>query len=98
MEADLKGLGALLLDDSTSRIGLQSIELTYPFHVSDVPEIPEDSVSKILESRGIKYSHRNDDILVPNTIEEQRMRKARKVRVLGLVWVRRAILIVFEQQ
>jgi len=60
-DADLKGLGALLLDDN-------------------VPEIPEDSVSKILESRGIKYSHRNDDILVPNTIEEQQMRKARKER------------------
>ena len=44
-----------------------------------MPEILEDSVSKILESRGIKYSHRNDDILVPNTIEEQQMRKARKV-------------------
>jgi len=36
-------------------------------------------VSKVLESRGVKYSHRNDDILVPNTIEEQRMKKARKV-------------------
>jgi hypothetical protein len=98
MKADLKGLGALLLDDSTCRIGLQSIEHTYTFHVSDVPEILEDSVSKILESRGIKYSHQNDDILVPNTIEEQQMRKARKVRVLGFVRVRRAILIVFEQQ
>ena len=68
------------------------------FHVSDVPEILEDSVSKIFESRGIKYSHRNDDILVPNTIEEQQMRKARKVRLLGFIWVRRAILTVFEQQ
>ena len=36
-------------------------------------------MSKVLESRGVKYSHRNDDILVPNTIEEQRMKKARKV-------------------
>ncbi|KAI9454269.1 P-loop containing nucleoside triphosphate hydrolase protein [Russula earlei] len=60
-DADLKGLGALLLDDS-------------------VPEVMGDTVSKILESRGIKYSHRNDDILVPNTIEEQRMKKARKER------------------
>ena len=56
---------------------------------SGVPEITEDSVSKILESRGIKYSHRNDEILVPNTIEEQRMKKARKVRVLKSVWIRR---------
>ncbi|KAF8258164.1 P-loop containing nucleoside triphosphate hydrolase protein [Lactarius quietus] len=60
-DADLRGLGALLLDDS-------------------VPEVKEDSVSKILERRGIKYSHRNDDILVPNTIEEQQMKKARKER------------------
>ena len=60
------------------------INIPISFHVSDVPEIPEDSVSKILESRGIKYSHRNDDILVPNTIEEQQMRKARKVRVVCL--------------
>ncbi|KAI0299057.1 hypothetical protein B0F90DRAFT_663985 [Multifurca ochricompacta] len=43
-------------------------------------EVNEDSVTKILESRGIKYSHRNDDILVPNTIEEQRMKKARRER------------------
>jgi len=52
--------------------------------VSGVPEVKEDSVSKILERRGIKYSHRNDDILVPNTIEEQQMKKARKVRGLGV--------------
>jgi hypothetical protein len=60
------------------------INIPVPSHVSDVPEILEDSVSKILESRGIKYSHRNDDILVPNTIEEQQMRKARKVGFMGL--------------
>ncbi|KAH9953604.1 P-loop containing nucleoside triphosphate hydrolase protein [Russula dissimulans] len=48
-DADLKGLGALLLDDNSRK--------------------PWD-----------QYSHRNDDILVPNTIEEQRMRKAKKVR------------------
>ncbi|KAH9044878.1 P-loop containing nucleoside triphosphate hydrolase protein [Lactarius hengduanensis] len=60
-DAELRGLGALLLDDS-------------------VPEVNEDGVSKILERRGIKYSHRNDDILVPNTIEEQQMKKARKER------------------
>jgi len=40
----------------------------------------EKSVTKILESRGIRYSHRNDEILVPNTIEEQQMKKARKER------------------
>jgi Helicase-associated putative binding domain, C-terminal len=50
--------------------------------VLGVPEVKEDSVTKILESRGIKYSHRNDDILVPNAIEEQQMRKARKVQLV----------------
>ena len=49
-------------------------------HISGVPEVIKDGVTKILENRGIKYSHRNDDILVPNTIEEQQMKKARKVR------------------
>ena len=56
--------------------------ITNIYAVPGVPEIKEDSVSKILERRGIKYSHRNDDILVPNTIEEQQMKKARKVRGL----------------
>lgn len=63
------------------------VNIPIPFRVSDVPEILEDGVSKILESRGIKYSHRNDDILVSNTIEEQQMRKARKVRIMGFVWI-----------
>jgi hypothetical protein len=53
--------------------------MVYNYVVPGVPEVKEDSVSKILERRGIKYSHRNDDILVPNTIEEQQMKKARKV-------------------
>ena len=48
-----------------------------------MPEVKEDGVSKILERRGIKYSHRNDDILVPNTIEEHQMKKARKVWGFG---------------
>jgi len=52
----------------------------YEFAFSGVPEMKEKSVTKILESRGIRYSHRNDEILVPNTIEEQQMKKARKVR------------------
>ena len=54
--------------------------MTNNYVVPGVPEVKEDTVSKILERRGIKYSHRNDDILVPNTIEEQQMKKARKVR------------------
>jgi hypothetical protein len=45
-----------------------------------VPEVRDESVTMILEGRGIKYRHRNDDILAPNSIEEQQMKKARKVR------------------
>jgi hypothetical protein len=45
-----------------------------------VPEVREETVTTILEGRGIKYRHRNDDILVPNNIEEQQMKKAKKVR------------------
>jgi hypothetical protein len=44
-----------------------------------VPEERAENVTTILEGRGIKYRHRNDDILVPNSIEEQQMKKARKV-------------------
>ena len=60
--------------------------------VPGVPEVKEDSVSKILERRGIKYSHRNDDILVPNTIEEQQMKKARKVRSSDFAHPRSALI------
>ena len=56
------------------------IKILKRFCVSVVPEEREDNVARILGGRGIKYSHRNDDILVPNTIEEQQMKKARKVR------------------
>lgn len=59
--------------------------------VLGVPEVKEDSVSKILERRGIKYSHRNDDILVPNTIEEEQMNKARIVRGLEFARARSAL-------
>ncbi|KAI0060152.1 hypothetical protein BV25DRAFT_986960 [Artomyces pyxidatus] len=54
-EADLKGLGALLLDDV-------------------IPEVREDHVTIILGKSGIKYSHRNDDILAPSHIEKERLK------------------------
>ena len=72
---------------STSRV---LTEVPIRVCTSGVPEIMEDSISKILERRGIKYSHRNDEILVPSTIEEHRMKKARKVRAMMFVWIRRA--------
>ncbi|TFY76961.1 hypothetical protein EWM64_g7051 [Hericium alpestre] len=54
-DEELKGLGALLLDDT-------------------VPELNENDVSSILNDHGIKYSHRNDDILAPSHIEEARIK------------------------
>lgn len=63
--------------------------------VLGVPEVIKDGVTKIFENRGIKYSHRNDDILVPNTIEEQQMKKARKVRDMWCCWIGGAVLTVF---
>jgi hypothetical protein len=82
MQVDLKGLGALLLDDSTCHCQSPdpSSKILTRIGTLAVPEEREDSVAQILEGRGIKYSHRNDDILVPNSIEEQQMKKARKVR------------------
>lgn len=58
-DAELKGLGALLLDDS-------------------VPEVEESDVSKILNSHGIKYSHRNTDILAPSNIEKAKIQTVLK--------------------
>ena len=66
--------------------------------VPGVPEVKEDSVSKILERRGIKYSHRNDDILVPNTIEEQQMKKARKVRGSDFAHPRSALIDLKQER
>ena len=91
------------MDDSTCRVDLQGDHRnTNPCCTSGVPEIMEDSISKILERRGIKYSHRNDEILIPNTIEEHRMKKARKVRTMGFVWIGRASnshrLLFFEKK
>ncbi|KAI0312226.1 P-loop containing nucleoside triphosphate hydrolase protein [Amylostereum chailletii] len=52
-DADLKGLGALLFDDS-------------------VPQARKGGVTKILDSYGIKYSHRNDELLAPSHIDKER--------------------------
>ncbi|KAA1466811.1 hypothetical protein DENSPDRAFT_831699 [Dentipellis sp. KUC8613] len=58
-DEELKGLGALLLDDT-------------------VPEVEKNDVSSILNSYGIKYSHRNDDILAPSHIEEAKLKNVIK--------------------
>ena len=49
--------------------------------VSDPPEVPEDDIQKALGAIGVKYSHRNDDVLLPSRIEEERSRNALKVHI-----------------
>ncbi|KAI0789173.1 P-loop containing nucleoside triphosphate hydrolase protein [Abortiporus biennis] len=56
---DLRGLGALLFDDST-------------------PEIPQEEtdIQKILNGVGVNYTHRNENLIKDNAVEEQRIEKA----------------------
>ncbi|KAJ8590654.1 hypothetical protein M405DRAFT_766039 [Rhizopogon salebrosus TDB-379] len=43
------------------------------------PEVAEDNdIHKTLSAIGVKYSHRNDDVLLPSRIEEERSRNALK--------------------
>ncbi|KAG8215230.1 RAD26-like SNF2 family DNA-dependent ATPase [Butyriboletus roseoflavus] len=45
----------------------------------DPPEVlDENDMHKTLGALGVKYSHRNDDVLLPSRIEEERSRKALK--------------------
>jgi len=45
----------------------------------DPPTLPdEDDIKKTLNAVGVKYSHRNDEILLPSRIEEERSRNALK--------------------
>ncbi|KAH0833982.1 RAD26-like SNF2 family DNA-dependent ATPase [Lanmaoa asiatica] len=45
----------------------------------DPPEVPEENdIQKTLSAIGVKYSHRNDDVLLPSRIEEERSRNALK--------------------
>ncbi|KAH7924359.1 hypothetical protein BV22DRAFT_517474 [Leucogyrophana mollusca] len=45
----------------------------------DPPEIAEENdIHKTLNAIGVKYSHRNDDVLLPSRIEEERSRNALK--------------------
>jgi hypothetical protein len=49
---------------------------------SDPPEVPEgNDIQKALGAIGVKYSHRNDDVLLPSRIEEERSRNALKVQI-----------------
>ncbi|KAF9445975.1 hypothetical protein P691DRAFT_804938 [Macrolepiota fuliginosa MF-IS2] len=60
-DSTLKGLGALLFDDEAPQL-------------SNLNE--EDSIQTILNTVGVKYSHLNDEILLPSRIEEERTRKS----------------------
>ncbi|KIJ61227.1 hypothetical protein HYDPIDRAFT_97032 [Hydnomerulius pinastri MD-312] len=45
----------------------------------DPPEVAEENdIQKTLSAIGVKYSHRNDDVLLPSRIEEERSRNALK--------------------
>jgi len=65
-DGNMKGLGALLFDDDPP--------LTAPRE--------QDVIQKTLNAIGVRYSHMNDEILVPSRIEEERTKqtllKARK--------------------
>lgn len=46
----------------------------------DPPEVPEENdIQLTLDAIGVKYSHRNDDVLLPSRIEEERSRNALRV-------------------
>lgn len=49
-------------------------------HIDVPPDITkEDEITRILNNQGIKYTHRNDDILAPSHIEEAQIENAIKV-------------------
>jgi hypothetical protein len=50
--------------------------------LKEPPEVAEDNdIHKTLSAIGVKYSHRNDDVLLPSRIEEERSRNALKVSI-----------------
>ncbi|KAG5638943.1 hypothetical protein H0H81_008443 [Sphagnurus paluster] len=59
VQGNLRGLGALLFDDAPPP--------------SEVRE--KDEIQKTLNAIGVKYSHHNDQVLVPSRIEEERAKK-----------------------
>ncbi|XP_006455871.1 hypothetical protein AGABI2DRAFT_76351 [Agaricus bisporus var. bisporus H97] len=60
-DSTLKGLGALLFDDEAPKLSTLN---------------EEDSIQAILNTIGVKYSHLNDEILLPSRIEEERTKKS----------------------
>ncbi|KAF5375367.1 hypothetical protein D9615_008005 [Tricholomella constricta] len=56
---NLRGLGALLFDDAPPSAETRE----------------QDAIQKTLSAIGVKYSHHNDQVLVPSRIEEERTKK-----------------------
>ncbi|PPQ75889.1 hypothetical protein CVT26_000154 [Gymnopilus dilepis] len=61
---NMKGLGALLFDDAPP---------------STTPR-EQDVIKKTLSAIGVRYSHQNDDVLMPSKIEAERVQTLLKVR------------------
>ncbi|KAG6374054.1 P-loop containing nucleoside triphosphate hydrolase protein [Boletus reticuloceps] len=78
--SDLRGLTALLFDDGKCQwIVYQFIGKIDEVFASDPPDVPEENgIQKALGAIGVKYSHRNDDVLLPSRVEEERSRNALK--------------------
>lgn len=93
-QADLRGLTALLFDDGKRRVFLLFERLTRRSR-PDLPDVPEENdIQRALGAIGVKYSHRNDDVLLPSRIEEERSRNALKVQLtFGMARSERSICI-----
>ena len=53
-------------------------------HEPDPPAVPEENgIQKTLNAVGVKYSHRNDEVLLPSRVEEERSRNALLVDTLS---------------
>jgi len=55
--------------------------------IVEPPDVAEDNdIQKTFSAIGVKYSHRNDDILQPSRIEEERSRDALRVgKMAGVI-------------
>ena len=74
----MRGLSTLLFDDGKRAFSVPPRHL-HPI-LAEPPDVAEDNdIQKTLGAIGVKYSHRNDDILQPSRIEEERLRDALKV-------------------
>ena len=73
-------MGALLFDDGTAHVTDRRYYLTKACRLEPLAPPEEDVIHKTLNAIGVKYRHRNDEILLPSRIEEERARNAVRVR------------------